>query len=552
MVRPLVRRTPIRMPIRWALLLALFLVGAAFVAAPSAATTPPGASGWYEVETQNFHFYGTDRDELIAIGRDLESLRALFVGIFPDAIHTSPPTSLFVFPDESSFAPYSLGRGGVGFFQPHDHAHYGGVLANSKSGRRAVRRQYLHELVHANSADLPLWLRHGTVEVYAHSDVHEGRARIGLPIETLQLGTEADLAWVLGLREFPDDPKKASLFLGESWLLAHYLLIEDAARRQSLSDFVGRQLEDPTITIDQHLGLTTEALDAVLEDYRASDRWPIWVAPPPSKALAAQVRSLSEARALAHLSDLLLHTGDERRPAALAHAARALELDPEDGLALGVLGRIRHLEGDPAGACESLRRARERLPERFALHFWHGLAELDAITTGDAAVKEARVAAATEALRRALALDDEHAEAWARLGYALTLGREISPEAVEALGRARERLPERTDIDLHLLLALARLGDGDAARELLADLETRGVPDSALFQAREILFQVDFKEAVALARSDEARGDELETAIEAFERIAAGTTQEALREQAETNATRVRLRLDYLREYPQR
>ena len=254
-------------------------------------------------------------------------------------------------------------------------------------------------------------------------------------------------------------------------------------------------------------------------------------------ATTAEYTRLAPAGALLSLADLLLHTQPARRTEAREILDAVLELDPESGPATAGLGLLEKQAGNLQAARDLFGRALERFPEEriatyrdgFRLYFYYGDAELELLgrqrpQTDD---QRAGLGRAREAFERCVELRPEYGEAWARLGYARSLEERPAAEAVSALERAYDLLPEREDLAINLLLAYARAGERERAGRLVENLAHRGESDETLGRAREIVFQIEFNAAAGLVRQGK-----LDEAAELLERIRDGSASPALRQQA--------------------
>ena len=104
----------------------------------------------------------------------------------------------------------------------------------------------------------------------------------------------------------------------------------------------------------------------------------------------------------------------------------------------------------------------------------------------------------------------------------------VSSDAIPALERAYEMLPDRSDVAYNLLLGYARSGKRQEATTLVSNLEARDADEGTLQRSREVLFQLDFQAAGRMAK--EKRYGE---AKELFAKIAAGSTDPGMKERAE-------------------
>src|SRR6185295_18674663 len=141
------------------------------------------------------------------------------------------PTRIYLFHDEDSFAPYTIGPNVGGYF-------FGSDLGNSIVLRlgmeraRSLYHEYLHDFLANNAPHLPLWLNEGMAELYSTFTVRERQAEIGLPLpehrETLRSQhamSLADLFAVTHTSAAYNETERRGLFYAQSWALAHYLVL---------------------------------------------------------------------------------------------------------------------------------------------------------------------------------------------------------------------------------------------------------------------------------------------------------------------------------------
>ena len=502
------------------LLLRLSVLGLLLVAHPLAAIAPSG-DGWGRVDSENFELF-SDLPEPTALGLvgNLEDLRAALAQIFPDADLTSPvPTLMYAFANRESFGPYAL-DGGPDFFAPHIHANFAAVMVSeATSANPIVYRQYIHEVVNDNVPQIPVWLRHGLAEVFSTFESDGSSATVGLPIddqvgllESSPLGLEA----VMAMTAYPVDPLTAQPFVAEAWALAHYLL-SDVDRRKILINW-GRSVADgeqPGSLVDA-LGTDLATLETAVDTYAQADLPRGSLDVESSAAGSASWMSMQPNETLFHLGDLLIHTQPDAANESADHFRKALELQPEYAPAMAGLGYVQELTGDLEGACVEYGRALEQLPDAFRLQFLLGECELKLLgkQRPQTPEQEARLERALAAFGRSSELQPEFGEAWARLGYAYNLQARPSAEAIPALERSYELLPDRSDVAYNLLLGYARSGKRDEATQLVEGLPARGADEETLARCREVLYQLDYQAAIGAIRDKQ-----FDEAIELLERV---------------------------------
>ena len=168
-----------------------------------------------------------------------------------------------------------------------------------------------------------------------------------------------------------------------------------------------------------------------------------------------RVAPLPRADLLARLGLLLSVLDPSRRTDAEEHLKAALAANPEHGAALAGMGILSRKE--EAGPW--LERAARVAPDDFLVQYHYGLNRLELGPDG--------LRQAAEAFRRAVALRPEFADAWARLGYALSFETPLSPEAERAFETAHRLRPSDTATAYNLMLLRVRNGKAKEAEALI-------------------------------------------------------------------------------------
>jgi hypothetical protein len=198
-------------------------------------------------------------------------------------LDASRPLAIYVFATPRSFAPLQLqdAQGRPldlrGYFVHHFESNFlvAGV-DRRHDPRQILYHEYFHALADDNFADLPLWLAEGLAELYSTFEVDDDRATLGLAIpphlarlrSTPFLGLEELLETGAGAGIYHGGATQGS-FYARSWALAHYLLVDDAERRERTSQLVERlrQGDDPATAVEARLGTTLGRLEAELRGY---------------------------------------------------------------------------------------------------------------------------------------------------------------------------------------------------------------------------------------------------------------------------------------------
>jgi cytochrome c-type biogenesis protein CcmH/NrfG len=523
-----------------------------FDARAALATADLEAAGWSQAESEHFSLFGDlPADALASAAADLERMRDVLRQIAPEGGLDSPvPTYVYLFRSEESFRPYRLaGSTGAegGYLIPGSEATY--AASTGAVPTRQVYKQYVLEILHRQLPGIPLWLRQGLAEYYGTFEADEREARIGLPLEShlaalgLLSGYLLPLPTLLGLESPPEGPEglTTTAFYAQSWLLVHHLMSGDAVQRHRIADYVHRTHsgEDPVVAFRASFGIEDlDAFAATLRDYGHNSSFVFLRLPVATReSYAVTSGPLSEAETAFRQGDILLQLAPTHRAAAEARLRRAVALDPENDAAWEALGRMSEEAGDPAAALASYEKAAALAPEDFAAQLHYGEAKLRTLgarRSSDEAGKAA-LAAAREALRRAVTLRPGSGEAWASLGQAGVLAAEPDPDAPAALEKAVALLPAaRTDVLFNLLLARARVGDAEGADRVVEALREAGAATEMLNRARQVQLQLTLQEARRLATAGA-----LDDAVALLAVVRAESASPAVAEQAAALLERV-------------
>ena len=210
----------------------------------------------------------------------------------------------------------------------------------------------LHEYVHLLTAvqvpDAPAWLDEGLSEFWGSLVLDGNQVIVGRPrpghLKLLRTRTWLPLNDMLQQDRgtLGADQSEVSMFYAQSWAMVHYLLL-------------GRSATAPLTfaPADRQLGSQFEtAIRRYVSDGRFRE---VAVASSAASGTPQLARPISEARALAERANMLVF--GERLDAALPLARRALALEPQEPLALEVMGTYFFQRNEPARATEWLDRA---------------------------------------------------------------------------------------------------------------------------------------------------------------------------------------------------
>ena len=482
----------------------------------AARALPADADAWIRLDSEHFTLFANAGERPTRrLAADLERLRATLAQLDPDLKLSSPsPTFLFVFKDGRALSPYRLVFEGKpvdvgGYFLARPEANYVAINADPRGDARSiVYHEYLHYVLRNNYPGLPLWLHEGMAQLYSTFDTTGAEARIGRPIADharwLQTNPLLPVSELFALdvhsRDYHEGARR-KVFYAQTWALAHYLLVGNPGRR----DLTLRYLR--TLSRGEPAGEAFGGeLDAELRAYVKRGVYTYIAAPAGAAETGFRVAPLPRADLLAQLGLLLSFLDPSRRADAEEHLKAALAANPEHGAALAGRGLLSPKE--EAGSW--LERAARAAPDDFLVQYRYGLNRLE-LGPDRAALRQA-----AEAFRRAVALSPGFADAWARLGYALSFETPHSPEAERAFETAHRLRPSDTGTAYNLMLIRVRNGKAKEAEALIDRvIAVEGGPAEAE-RARSVWIE----ELRALAERQLEKGD-LEGALPLLEEIAA-------------------------------
>jgi tetratricopeptide (TPR) repeat protein len=508
-----------RVSLAGGLLLAAAISASVGAAVSAASDLPREKDRWIRVESDHFTVFSNAGEATArSVVVDLETLRSVLGMLFERMRLDSPvPTLIYVFDKPASFEPYRLYYNGkpkklAGYFTSRPLGDYAAIVSQHAHDdiTRTIYHEYIHSVLDANRAELPLWLNEGLAELYSTFEVVRGTARIGNPIG-------AHLLWLRGNglipldelfaidRDSPDynEGSRRGSFYAQSWALTHMLVIGQPERQQQLTGFLRllRQGTRQHDAFEQAFETTYTELEKELRRYVRSRRFAFSFVPVDQMpAVATTTTPLAHADVLFRLGDLLISSGPERSALAAEHFRAALAIDPNHGPALAGLGRLDEIAGRESEALARYEQAFALEPDDFRISYLLGsrLGQgLSAMPPGEA--RRAQAERARSALARAVVLQPDFGQAWADLGYTFTFDERPDAVGVEALETAQRLLPTRSDVAYNLVLLQVRRDDRDRAEATVERMAAAGIDPTIVASARELIFEIDLRRARALA-----------------------------------------------------
>ena len=537
-----------------ALLVAASVLAPAGRVGAAPAELPSEKDHWIRVDSDHFTVFSNAGEATAhSVVVDLEALRTVLGMLFERMRLDSPvPTFIYVFDKPASFEPYRLYYQGkpkelAGYFTSRPLGDYAAIVSQHIHDdiTRTIYHEYIHSVLDANRAELPLWLNEGLAELYSTFDVVRGRARIGNPIGSHLLWLRGNglipLAELFAIdRDSPDynEGSRRGSFYAQSWALTHMLVIGEPDRQKQLAGFLHllRQGVDRDDAFEQAFETTYAELENELRTYVRGRRFAYsFVAVNEMPAVSTAVVPLGYADVLFRLGDLLIGVGPERSALAADHFHAALAIQPDHARALAGLGRLDEIAGRESEALARYEQAFQLEPDDFRISYLLGsrLGQgLAALPPGE--VRRAQAERARSALARTVALQPRFGQAWADLGYTFTFDEEPDAVGVEALETAMRLLPNRTDVAYNLVLLQVRRDDREGAEATIDRMAAAGLDPTIVASAKELVFEIDLQRARKLAA--EGRDDE---ALAVLREVEEATASPTLRQRVQADIERL-------------
>jgi hypothetical protein len=146
---------------------------------------------WRSVRTNNLFVIGNaDPEKLRQVAAWLEFFHAAFAQLVSrNVLDSSVPTTVILFRDEASFAPFKplyQGRPAnlAGFFQPGEDVNYIAISLDphERDPFSTAFHEYVHLHVKDNIPGAPLWLNEGLAEFYGTMQFSGSEAVLGAPL----------------------------------------------------------------------------------------------------------------------------------------------------------------------------------------------------------------------------------------------------------------------------------------------------------------------------------------------------------------------------------
>ncbi len=474
----------------------------------SQTATVTAKDAWVSVRTKNFLLVGNaNENDIRKVGLRLEQFREVFTLLFPKLKFNTPiPTTVVVFKNDISFAPFKPRSNTSGYFQAGSDINYI-ALTTSKHIEQyplsVIFHEYTHLLVENTFEEAPLWFNEGLAEYYSTftisddqkvvlgnpiaSHVYRLRESAMLPLRTLFEVDEKSPQY--------NETNKQNIFYAQSWALVHYLLMGRTSRVEQLAKFVNLQRSKMPLdqAFKQAFERSFEVMENELRDYVKKDRYNI-VRQNFSRKLeldtTAAASPLTEAEAQAYMGDLLLHSN---RAEAYDYLQRSVNLDPNNPMAHASLGIAYFREGKSKEAFASLERAVAANSQNYLVHYYYAYSLSRDTPDGRAPITGYPpdvVEKIQEHVQKAILLRPDFGDSYNLLAFMSAITGHGLDEAIASMKKVLTNSPGRYDFMYMLGQLYVRKGDYTLASELLQVVTKSNAEQQVRTHAEELLKQI--------------------------------------------------------------
>lgn len=465
---------------------------------------------WVSVRSRNFFLIGNASEtEIRQVAGRLEQFREVFSRLFDGASLSSPvPTTVIVFKNDKSYAPFKTGANTAGYFQSGPDVNYITLTTEGRGEQdpfAVIFHEYTHLLISNTTKNAPTWFSEGLAEYYSTAAVSDDQKfvlgkPIGSHIYLLRQSRLLPLKTLFAVdRESPfyNEREKQSVFYAQSWALMHYLILGKGAQRvNQIGAFLDALTANAEVEVafKQAFEVSFDQMERELYDYIRKDRYSIVSGHFTQKVdfdrdlVAAPI---TDAEAQAYLGDLLLHSN---RADAEIYLKKALELNPNLAMARAALGMLRVREGRIAEARFNLEKAVEANSQNYLIHYYYAFA----LSRADSASQDFITGVSPEQAKRmrthlnkAIELRPDFLDSYGLLAYVNLVSQSNLDESERILKRIVAASPARGDLAFMLAQVHIAKDDYTSARELLLKLSDNKRDVELRQKAQNLLVVVD-------------------------------------------------------------
>ncbi len=494
----------------------------AFALPSFAVDLPSEREKWIEIETGDLHIFSNASERQTSeIAQNLVRMREAVGRITQLKVHSAVPTNVYIFRNESSFAPYrdlTLGRraGVSGLFLGGDQANFILLDADAPGGiDRVVYHELTHYFVKNTLAGLPLWFHEGIAEYYSTFSARGEDVDLGIPIKEHVLWLRdqpliplAELFAVDTASKDYNEGSRQGVFYAESWAMVHYLLnsperhaqlpkfLTLLASNQSAGEAFLAAFNSSFDDMEKELKAYVRRLSFQYRRYAVAD-----LAIPP----VAAPKTMAHAEVLYRLGDLLTRGSNGRASAEAERFLRTAIYEQNDSAgAYATLALLHDLGGRIAEASVEYERAVKFGSNDPGVYLSYGLtvfrAANEAAQRGNAPASE--VHRARGLLERAAQLAPGSARAWAAVGATYVISDDAPAPGIAALEKSLALAPGQEDAAVNLVQLYARADRIDDASRILNDVVARTGNRETIRQCRESILFCRLRRAESLIKQE--------------------------------------------------
>lgn len=452
------------------------------------------------------------------IAQDLVRMRAAVGQLTHLNVRSRLPTSVFIFANERSFAPYRelvfpRNSGNIsGVFLGGENANFILLQAGSQNGvDRIIYHELTHYFVKNTIAGLPVWLNEGMAEYYSTfqtsgDDVHIGRpvAEHVMWLRNEQLIPLRELFAVDRDSSIYNEGSRQGVFYAESWALLHYLMLGNEERRAQFSKLISlldarKPMQE---AFETAFGVSYARMEGELRayvrrrafnytKYSLGDMVITPVPKPEPMTYGAYVYALGH---------MLTHATPANAAIAEQFMTEALKANPANAAAHADMGRLHDIAGRTAEAEKAYQRAVQLGSTDPQIYLLYGSSIINRIAeSDDDSISADDVLKARKQFERSAQLDPTLARAWAGIGATYAAGSEDPAPGIAALEKSLALAPGDQEAAFYLVQLYARSGRRAEATKLIETVIAPAGDRELLGRSREALLMADMRDVQSLA-----------------------------------------------------
>ena len=435
--------------------------------------SPAKPPEWVEVRTPNFIVVsnaGEKQARKVAV--QFEQIRTVFRQLLENANkHPSPQITILAVKDEASMRELlpeywtKAHSHPAGLFSTRLNNFFAAVQLDGRNPYQTIYHEYYHTISVPYVPNLPAWLSEGLAEFYGHTEISENDVRMGeadaVSLQELRNNTFIPLDVLFKVDQsspYYNESNKTSIFYGESWVLAHYLLVGDRMAHRAMLDAYLNALgqgSDPVEAAKMAFG-DLHKLQSDLQTYIQSRQFLYLKYPAPRiNEDEMKFRALSEAEASAYRGGFAVVRG--RYQEGKATLTQALQQNPNIGLAHQYLAVEEFFENQRDQAVESTSKAIALDPNNTFTRYFRAYLKTSA---GGMGSSDPQI---EDDLRRAIAISPDFAPSYGLLAIHFAGGNRNLDEALTLAQKAVSLEPANSNYQLALAQVLIRQNKVDQA-----------------------------------------------------------------------------------------